>query len=265
VKPLLDWHIFLAGSQGNRSIIGKFGTHSDRMEHAMTDGTVFGLQARHLGMNSFREIHLHAEVSATLDRIRNEVPGCVVDVRDGHGDRVAAPGPAGAFVTPVEIFDVPAEAPRQLVVHGEEAAARVGDALPDLVRLPAAGPADGVAFELDREHLGKDRFGLVYLNDDVMLAIASVVGDTAPAQCRVLDGEGLPVKPPRQPSPVGGREGSRFAGFEPGPVSGLNGFEPRYVVFHDRGAAERFARLYPAMRQDALDGLERTWRAARRS
>jgi hypothetical protein len=176
----------------------------------MSDGTVFGLQARHLGMNRIREIHLHAGVSATLDRIRHDVPGCIIDVLDGHGDRIPVRGSTGAFVAPVEIFDIPREAPRQLVVYGDDAAARVGEALPDLECLPAALPVDGIAFEVEQEHLGRDPFGLVFLNDDVTRAIDSVLGDTSPSRWKVLDEEGLLVKPPRQPSPVGGREGGRY-------------------------------------------------------
>ena len=237
-------------------------------EHALTDGTAFGLGPGHLGRNRFGEISLHARVSATLDRICRDVPGCVVDVLDDDGDRLRLPAPVGAFVEPVEMFDIPRAAPHWLVVYGRDAAAPFGDAFPDMVGRPYAGFSDGIAFELGREHLGRDRFGLIHLGDDLRRAIDGIFkdagykhvgfGDAGRSQWKVFDGEGLPVKPSRP------GVGEPVAGFAAEPVSVFNGFEPRYVVIHDRRAAERFGQLFPKMRRDRLADLERLWREARK-
>lgn len=219
----------------------------------MTDGTAFGLEAGHLGRHrSSDEIGLHARVSATLDRIGADVPDCAIDVLDGHGDRMKLPGPAGDFVGPVGMFDVSREAPHQVVIYGPAAAAQFGEAFPDMVRRPYAGPADGIAFALDQEHLGRDQFGLIHLNEEVWQAIDSLPGDARMARWRVFDGEGMPVKPTRT------RASGPIDAFK-----GLTGFEPRYVVFYDRVAAERFGKMFPAMRGERLAELERVWRAAR--
>ena len=220
----------------------------------MTEGTAFRLGPAHLGRHRHTDqISLHARVSATLERICRGGSGGLVDVLDGLGERVRIGKPAGEFVQPVELFDVPREAPHQLVVYGQDAAARVGNAFPDMPHRPYAGQ-DGIAFELDGAHLGKDQFGLVHLNEAVWQAIDSVLGDSGASGWKVFDGEGLPVAPTRT------RASGQIDAFE-----GLNGFEPRYVVFRDQRAAERFARRFPAMRSFRLAVLERAWRAARMS
>jgi len=220
----------------------------------MTDGTAFGLAPGHLGGNRVREVFLHARVSAALDRLAAAFPGCLVDVLDRAGDRMSVPAPADAFVRPVEEFDVPAGAPDRIVIYGQDAAAHFGAEFPDMPARRYDGPGDGVAFELDPAHLGLDRFGLVDLSDEVRQALGAVLGNASGSASRwkVFDGEGMPVRT----SLTGASE--RIAGPVP-----LNGFEPRHVVLYDRAAAERFARLFPALEREELAALERRWRAAR--
>lgn len=218
----------------------------------MTDASAFGLEPGHLGRHRSRdEIYLHTRVSARLDRIGEQCPHCVTDVLDGHGARMPVPVATSDFVVPVEMFDVPREAPHQIVVYGPDAAAQLGEAFPDLPCRPHAAP-DGIAFELSTTHLGRDQFGLIHLSDEIRRAIDSLPGDARASRWKVLDGEGMPIAPSRT------RASGQVAEFE-----GLNGFEPRYVVFHDRRAAETFGKLFPAMRTERLAELERLWRKAR--
>ncbi len=221
----------------------------------MTDAMVFGLAPGHLGMNRFRRIYLHARVSATLDRICAEVPGSFFDVRDRNDIAIGVPDQPGAFVEPVGEYDVRSDpkAPHQVMMHGQDAATRLGDAFPDMPRRPC----DGIAFALEGAHLSRDRFGSVHLSAAVERAIGRCVAGAGPAlRHKVVDGEGLPA--------VSNAFSEPGPGFSAGgDVSPLNGFEPRYVVFHDRGAAERFGALFPAMRRERLAELERVWRAAR--
>jgi hypothetical protein len=212
----------------------------------MTGDSAFGLLPTHLGRHLFSdEIHLHARVSALLDAIRADVPGCNFDLRDRNDDVLGAPQRASDFVRPVEEYDVPETAPHTIVADGTEAAARLAAAFPDMVRRPY----DGVAFELGGEHLREERFGLVELNLDLQRAIDSVLGDSPIVPYRVFDGEGVPVKRSRLGF------GDKFP----------SGFEPRFIVFYDRRAAETFARLFPLMPREALVDRERIWRQARKA
>lgn len=221
----------------------------------MTDATVFLLALGHLGRDRFGTTYLHARVSATLDRICADVPGSFFDVRDRSDNGIGVPQRPDAFAGPVEDYDVLGDpkAPNKVVVFAHDAAARLGAAFPDMPRRPH----DGIAFALEGAHLSRDRFGSVYLSPEVARAIGACVGGGGPGLWhKVVDGEGLPA--------VSNAFSELGAGFSADrEVAALNGFEPRYVVFHDRGAAEKFGRLFPAMRRERLGELERVWRAAR--
>ena len=119
----------------------------------------------------------------------------MIQVLDFQGDRVAVPAPGIDFVGPVEMFDVPREAPRQVVVFGADAAARFGEAFPDMARCPFGGAGDGIAFALEGTHLGRDQFGLIQLGDVVRQAIDRLPGDARMSRWTVLDGEGLAIRP----------------------------------------------------------------------
>lgn len=228
----------------------------------MTDATAFGLEPGHLGRNRLGEISLHARVRDALARVCRAVPDSIFDVLDGHGDRMKLPAPPGDFVAPVEAFDIHPGAPHQIVAYGADAAARFGQACPDMACRPYAGPGEAIVFELGQEHLGRDSFGLPCLTDEVTRAIDAVFGAAPGSRCKVFDGEGLAFKPARGSARPRGIS-DRIASFDGDHASALNGFEPQYVAIFDRAAAERFARQFPAMPRRDLAEHERIRRRAR--
>ena len=208
---------------------------------AFADGTAFALEAVHLGQHRRRdEISLHARVSATIDRIRADAPGCVIEVLDFQGDRVAVPAPGIDFVGPVEMFDVPREAPRQVVVFGADAAARFGEAFPDMARCPFGGA--GTASRSP-------------WRGTIWAGTSSASCSSATSSVRRLTAS------PAMPACHGGRCWTARAWRSGPPIrasgpidnfDGLNGFEPRYLVFHDRRAAEAFGKQFPTMGRERL-------------
>ena len=224
----------------------------------MTEGTAFTLHPEHLGLHlSTRRVWLHARVSLMLERLTVEFPGSLYDVLDDQGTRLRIPDSTSDFATPNDSVGAPAGAPGCIVVYGQEAAARFGDTYPDMRRRPHAGPGEAVAFELDGSQLGRDAFGFTRVTADVMHAIDRALASAVTARCTVLDGEGIPVPQRRS----GGSD--RIEPLNSEPVCVINGFQPQYLAFADRRAAEAFGRLFPGMRRYALADLERTWRAAR--
>ena len=226
----------------------------------MTEAAAFALLACHLGRNRVGDIHLHARVSETLDGICDAMPAGTHDVLDGHGDRLRAPGRPFAFTDQVGAFDITPAVPHVLVVHPGEAADQVAAAFPDMARRPFAEP-NGIAFELDRSHLGIDPFGIPHLAEDVVQAIATATRNAPGSRARMFEGDGLPFTDRRDSfserlAPLTGR---------PGSVTGLSGHEPQYIAFTDTAAAEAFARRFPGMARHDLAGLERLWRRARTS
>jgi hypothetical protein len=224
----------------------------------MTDGTMFRLQPEHLGRHHVSDaIFLHARVSTALDRICQDVPGCIVDVLDRDGDRIPVPSPASSFVQPIEMLYPPTSAPDRVVVYGPEAAARDVATFLGMPGRPYVAP-DGIAFELGREHLCRDQFNLIHLDDNVRRAIKSALDAAPNSRFRILDGEGYRIRSAQQLSlaaaPYG--EDQDLSMF-------TSGFEPQHVVFYDRRAAATFAQVFPAMCKEELASLERRWRRAR--
>lgn len=220
----------------------------------MSAATVFKLAPDHLGEDRLGRIFLHARISAALDRSCADVPDGWFDVRDGHDDSIPVPERPEEYMAAVGEFDVLPGMPHKVVVFGEAAVARFGAAVPDIL----GRPYDGTVFVLDGEHLSLDKYGLVGLAEEVRQAI-DVAGPGNGPEClafKVFDGDG------KRAVYSGDSDPSDPFIDEGAPVSRLNGFEPRYVVFQDRRAAERFAARLPGMRRERLVELERLWRKA---
>jgi hypothetical protein len=223
----------------------------------MTNGAAFLLEPGHLGSDAHGAVSLLAAFAERLDDL---VGADGYDLLDAGGLRLALPKHPFAFTRPVEAFDVDAAAvPCRLAVYDAAAAGRVAAAFPALRRTPLVEP-DGVAFELEPRHLGRDVLGIVHLAPAVQHALDAFRRRVPEARVELFDGDGVPCAD--RPNSFS----EQSEPLVPGPHSevALNGFEPRYLAFADARTADAFARDYPGLSRCRLADLERTWRRARR-
>lgn len=223
----------------------------------MSDGAQFSLRPAYLGRNAFGEIHLLAAFRCALEALANELPGAALyDVLDGTNERMTRPSAPEDFSEPVEVFDIPPEAPHAVVVYDGALADRLAAAFPELSRGPRHKP-DGVAFELGAADLVRDPFGLTHLAPDVLAALEETRRMMPDAHVRLLAADGEPVHD--RPSSFA----EQLVPFAEETFSALNGSEPHWLVLPPPVAAA-FAQHRPGLSQCRLADLEALWRRARR-